>query len=154
MSMKIVMSVLVLLLSLIIGAPASAQLGTVNPHFPAALPPASLSGPLPPSYPPVSQPNPLHNAHSMQPNAGVITTGGLGVPFRQIWVPPQAVPIIVYDQHREGTGEQWVTQYTELPGYYVTETTLGYLYPDRWTLVSSQKGIYQWQRVPAAFRPK
>src|SRR5256885_492275 len=75
-------------------------------------------------------------------------------PIRQIYIPPQAVQIVVYAPEQEVTGDQWVAQYTELPGYYVTETTLGYLYPDRWTLSSPAKGLYQWQRVPAGFQRK
>src|SRR5207244_3542598 len=68
-------------------------------------------------------------------------TGWYGVPIRQIYIPPQAVQIVVYAPEQEVTGDQWVAQYTELPGYYVTETTLGYLYPDRWTLSSPAKGL-------------
>jgi len=101
-----------------------------------------------------SDPNALNRPFPTTPNAGISGTGGYGVPIRHIWVAPQAVPIVVYDAHREGTGEQWNTQYTELPGYYVTETTLGYVYPERWALYTPAKGVYQWQRVPSVFQPK
>jgi hypothetical protein len=90
----------------------------------------------------------------MQPNAGVITTGGLGVPIRQIWMPPQSVPVEVLVPKTETEAERWDTQSTEIPGYYYTETTLGYIYPERWALYSPEKGLYEWQRVPWAFQPK
>jgi hypothetical protein len=152
-----------LAVSLIVVAatPAWAQVGVVNPNVPVTItvpPPAGSPPGTPattrPSLPFTNEPNQLNNAHPMLLNAGVSGTGGLGVPIRQIYVPPQAVPIVVYNQYMEAAGEPWATQYTELPGYVVTETTLGYIYPERWTLYSPAKGIYQWARVPSAFQPK
>jgi hypothetical protein len=92
--------------------------------------------------------------HPMMPWSGVPTTSGLGVPIRQIWMPPKSVPIEVFVPKSETEPERWDTQYTEVPGYYYTETTLGYIYPDRWALYSPERGRYEWQRVPSAFTPK
>ena len=154
-------SMVVSMMILLVATPAGAQVGSVNPNAPVTItvPPPAGSPPRTkpttrPSVPFTSVPNQQNNPYPTLPGAGVSGTGGYGVPIRQIWVSPQSVPIVVYDQYREGTGEQWDTQYTEIPGYYVTETTLGYLYPDRWGLFSPAKGVYQWQRVPSGFQPK
>jgi hypothetical protein len=96
----------------------------------------------------------INNPHPGMPWSGVPTASGYGVPIRQIWAPPQSVPIEVLVPKSEDTPERWDTQYTEIPGYYYTETTLGYIYPERWGLYSPEKGRYEWQRVPAAFQPK
>jgi len=45
-------------------------------------------------------------------------------------------------------------QLVEIPGYVITETTTGYVIPERWTLVQTGLGVYQWQRVPGEFRRK
>ena len=152
---------IVVVMMLLVATPTWAQVGGVNPNVPVTItvppPPGSPPGTQPttrPSVPFTNEPNQLNNPHPMLPNAGVSGTGWYGVPFRQVWIGPQALPILVYDANREGTGEQWYTQYTELPGYYVTETTLGYIYPERWALYSLAKGVYQWQRVPAGFQRK
>jgi hypothetical protein len=39
-----------------------------------------------------------------------------------------------------------------VPGYVVTQTTLGYDYPERWTLEQPSVGVYQWRLLPAEFR--
>jgi hypothetical protein len=107
-----------------------------------------------PAVPFGSDPHPLNRPYPTTPNAGLGYSGQTGAPIAQYWVPPQAVALQVYVPQPEGVPDDWQTQYTEIPGYYVTETTIGYLYPDRWTIVSPAKGIYQWQRVPAEFRSK
>jgi hypothetical protein len=152
---------IVVLMILLVTTPAWAQVGGVNPNVPVAItvpPPAGSPLGTPPttraSTPFTNEPNQQNNPFPMLLNAGVSGTGGYGVPIRHIYMPPQAVQIVVYVREQEVTGDQWVTQYTELPGYYVTETTLGYLYPDRWALYSPAKGVYQWQRVPAVFQSK
>jgi hypothetical protein len=45
-------------------------------------------------------------------------------------------------------------QVVEIPGYTITETTTGYLYPERWTLERVGPSEYRWRRLPAEFRPK
>ena len=152
---------IVVVMMLLVTTPAWAQVGAVNPNVPSTITVPPPSGSLPgtppttrPSVPFTSDPNQQNNPFPTLLNAGVSGTGWYGVPIRQIYIPPQAVQIVVYAPEQEVTGDQWVAQYTELPGYYVTETTLGYLYPDRWTLSSPAKGLYQWQRVPAGFQRK
>jgi hypothetical protein len=153
--------IVVVIMLLLVTTPAWAQVGIVNPNVPVTItvppPPGSPAGTpstTRPSVPFTSEPNQLNNPHPMLPNAGVSGTGWYGVPFRQIYMPPQPVPIEVFVPQPEGVPDVWQTQYAELPGYYVTETTLGYIYPDRWTLVTPAKGIYQWQRVPSSFQRK
>ncbi len=84
----------------------------------------------------------------MLPNAG------LGYAGRQVWVPPQPVVMQVYVPVPEGVPTQYQTQYAEIPGFYVTETTTGYLYPERWTIVQLNVGVYQWRKAPAQFVPR
>jgi hypothetical protein len=140
---------------------AWAQVGVVNPNVPVTItvpPPAGSPPGTPPttrpSVPFTTDPNQLNNPYPTLLNAGVSGTGGWGVPIRNIYMPAQAVPIVVFDRYMEAAGEAWGTQYAEVPGYVVIETTLGYLYPERWTLLSLAKGVYQWQRVPSVFQPK
>jgi hypothetical protein len=45
-------------------------------------------------------------------------------------------------------------QVVEIPGYTVTETTAGFIYPERWTLQPTGGGGYQWVRLPQEFRRK
>jgi hypothetical protein len=150
-------------ISLIVAAatPAWAQLGIVNPNGPVAIitlpPDGSPKGTPPtvrPSIPFGNEPNQLNNPYPTLPTAGISGTGGWGVPIRSIQVPAQIVPIAVYDRYMELAGEPWTTQYTEVPGYVIVETTLGYVYPERWALYSPARGVYQWARVPSAFQPK
>jgi hypothetical protein len=152
---------IVVVMLLFVTTPAWAQVGIVNPNVPVTItvppPPGSPAGTpstMRPSVPFTSDPNQLNNPFPTLLNAGISGTGGYGVPIRHIYMPSQAVPIVVYVAEQEVTGDHWVTQYTALPGYVVTETTLGYLYPDRWALYSPAKGVYQWQRVPAVFQSK
>ena len=149
--------------SLIVTAatPAWAQLGVVNPNGPVAIitpPPAGSKPGTPstvrPSVPFGNEPHQLNNPYPTLPNAGVSGAGAWGVPIRQIYMPAQTVPIVVYDRYMEAAGEPWTTQYTEVPGYIIIETTLGYVYPERWALYSPARGVYQWARVPATFQPK
>jgi hypothetical protein len=141
--------------------PAWAQVGTVNPNVPVTItvppPPGSPPGTKPttrPSIPFTNEPSQLNNPYPTLPNAGLGYSGQTGIPIAQYWVPPQPVEILLYVPTPPGIPEEWVTQYTEIPGYYVTETTSGFLYPDRWALANPAKGVYQWQRVPAEYRKK
>ena len=42
-------------------------------------------------------------------------------------------------------------QVVTIPGYVVTETTNGYLYPERWTVVQLNVGVYQWRLLPPQY---
>jgi len=151
-----------LALTVIATSPTWAQVGVVNSNVPVTItvpPPAGSPPGTPPttrpSIPFTSEPNQLNNPYPTLLNAGISGTGGWGVPIRQIYVPPQTVPILVYNQYMESAaGQPWDTQYAEIPGYFVMETTLGYIYSERWALYSPARGLYRWQLVPAVFQPK
>ena len=42
-------------------------------------------------------------------------------------------------------------QLVAIPGYVVTETANGYLYPERWTIEQLNVGVYQWRLLPAEY---
>ena len=42
-------------------------------------------------------------------------------------------------------------QLVEIPGYVVTETTNGYLHPERWTVEQLNVGVYQWRLLPSEY---
>jgi hypothetical protein len=44
---------------------------------------------------------------------------------------------------------QVVRQVVMIPGYYVRETTVGFEYPERWTLEQVGPGAYAWRVLPA-----
>ena len=49
---------------------------------------------------------------------------------------------------------QIVRQQVTIPGYYVRETTVGYHYPDRWSIEQAGPNMYRWRMLPAQFVPK
>ena len=49
---------------------------------------------------------------------------------------------------------QVVQQVVTVPGYYVRETTVGFHYPDRWTIEQVGPNTYRWRPLPAQFVPK
>jgi hypothetical protein len=49
---------------------------------------------------------------------------------------------------------QIVSQQVIVPGYYVRETTVGFHYPDRWTVEQVAPNTYRWRQLPAQFVPK
>jgi hypothetical protein len=53
-----------------------------------------------------------------------------------------------------GVPPQTQQQVVEIPGYVMTETTTGFVIPERWTIVQTGPGVFQWQRAPAEFRRK
>ena len=77
--------------------------------------------------------------------------------LRYVPVPPQsvtievAVPPAAGEEAKEPKTQQQVVQ---IPGYTVTETTSGYLIPQRYTLEQVAPGQYQWRLLPAEFRRK
>ncbi len=137
---------------------ALGQLGTVNPSNPVFIFRPNPTGPfvVVPSGFPFSretvpfgdEPHSLNNAHPMLPNAG------LGYAVRQVWVPAQPIAIQVYVPAPEGVPATYQTQFAQVPGFYVTETTAGYLYPERWVIDQLNVGVYQWRKVPAQFVPR
>jgi hypothetical protein len=160
---------IVLLLAIAVAAPVAAQpgqgvqpktlgLGHVNPNAPVFINRPTPGGPFTivpkdtpgsrETIPFTDEPHRFNNPHPMLPNAG------LGYAVRQVWVPPQPVVMQVYVPASSGAPEQSQAQYAEIPGFYVTETTTGYLYPERWTIDQPSPGVYQWRKVPAQFVPR
>jgi len=77
-----------------------------------------------------------------------------GQAVRYIEVPAQYVVITVPVQLPDGVPPRSESQVQTIPGYYVTETTTGFLYPERWTITQLNAGVYQWVRLPARFQRK
>src|SRR4029453_4206587 len=70
------------------------------------------------------EPHASNNAHPMLPAAG------LGSALRQYWVPPRPVSMQVYVPAPAGVPASYQTQVAQVPGFFVTETTTGYVYPE------------------------
>jgi hypothetical protein len=45
-------------------------------------------------------------------------------------------------------------QEVTVPGYYVRETTVGFHYPERWTIEPAGPNVYRWRQLPAQFISK
>lgn len=83
------------------------------------------------------------------PNRGVY-----GKVVRYLRVPPRQVILSVYVPGPGSVPGQYQQQVVEIPGYVVTETTTGYLYPVRLSLQQVAVGMYRWVRAPQQFRRK
>jgi len=94
------------------------------------------------------EPNRMNNAHPMMPAAG------LGYAVRQYWVPPTPVAMQVYVPAPTGIPATYQTQVAQVPGFFVTETTTGYVYPERWVIDQLNVGVYQWRKLPVQFVPR
>jgi len=73
---------------------------------------------------------------------------------RYIEVPAQQVVLTLPVSVPDGVPARAEQQMQTIPGYYVTETTTGYWYPERWMLRQLNVGVYQWAKLPAEFRRK
>jgi hypothetical protein len=104
--------------------PQPVTLQYLVPGAPESAPPAAE--PAPPSAAPAP---PSATADAKPPED---TAAGESVP---------ATPKIVYQQ-------------VTVPGYYVRETTVGFHYPDRWTIEQVGPNTYRWRPLPAQFVPK
>lgn len=69
-------------------------------------------------------------------------------------VPPQPVEIQVYVPGPGSVPGEFQLQIVEIPGYVITETTTGYLYPERWGIEQPTAGVYQWRLLPKFFTRK
>jgi hypothetical protein len=118
----------------------------------AASPTAVLGGP--PGNP--SSPGDFtNNPHPVMPWATNSTSRvDYGQVVRYIPVPSQQVTIAVPVPLPDGVPPRTEQQTVEIPGYYVTETTTGFYYPERWTLQQLNVGVYQWVKLPPDFRRK
>ncbi|MBI2160564.1 MAG: hypothetical protein HYU25_09350 [Candidatus Rokubacteria bacterium] len=75
-----------------------------------------------------------------------------GQVVRYIPVPPQPVSLTVNVPVPDGVPPKTEQQTVQIPGYYVTETTTGFYYPERWTLQQTGAGVYQWVKLPPEFK--
>ncbi len=96
---------------------------------------------------PTSPPHPNMPWNLYNPNKATY-----GEFVRYVQVPTQQVTVQV--PAPGGPPDQLQPQSVEIPGYVVTETTTGYWYPERMTLVQVNVGAYQWQKLPAEFKQK
>ena len=80
--------------------------------------------------------------------------GNYGNVVRYIEVPTQQVTIPVYVPGPGSLSGDYEQQVVEIPGYIITETTTGYLYPPRVDLQQVTLGAYQWVTLPQQFQPK
>src|SRR5213593_2215486 len=77
-----------------------------------------------------------------------------GQPMRYIQVPAQQITIEISVNVPAGVPPQTQPQIIEILGYVMLETTTGYVIPERWIIVQTGAGVFQWQRAPAEFRRK
>ena len=94
------------------------------------------------------EPHRSNNPHPMMPAAG------LGYALRQYWVPPRPVAMQVYVPAPTGIPATYQTQVAQVPGFFVMETTTGYVYPERWVIDQLNVGVYQWRKLPVQFVPR
>ena len=73
-----------------------------------------------------------------------------GLPLGYIHVPSRAVTISAYDS----LAGMYRPYTVIIPGFMITETTTGYIYPSRWELREISRGVYQWVLRQAFFQPK
>ena len=139
-------------------SPSLGLMGTPNPTSSVFIIRPSPTGPfvvVPPatpfsreSFPFTDEPNRATQAHPMMPYAG------LGYAVRQHWVPPTPVTMQVYVPAPAGVATSYQTQVAQVPGFFVTETTTGFVYPERWVIDQLNVGVYQWRKLPVQFVPR
>jgi len=101
-------------------------------------------------------PTPTSPPHPTMPWSGLPYPGRVnyGQVVRYIEVPPQPIALPVYVPGPGSFSGEYQPQLLEIPGYVVTETSTGYLYPERWGLQEVTQGDYRWVRLPQQFQPK
>lgn len=77
-----------------------------------------------------------------------------GTVIRYIEVPAQQVVVPLYIPGPGSFPGEFEQQVVEIPGYFVTETTTGYVYPQRWSLEQVGPGVYYWRVLPPLFTAK
>lgn len=148
--MKALVSV-VLILGLAVPCVALAQ----APGSPA--PPSPLSFPAPhPSMPWFGPAFPGRADYGVVPNRAPLAQDVrlYGTVIGYVEVPPQPVVINVFVAGPGSFSGEYQQQLVEIPGYFVTETTTGYLYPERWSLEQTSAGVFQWRVLPPLFTRK
>ena len=71
-------------------------------------------------------------------------------PDTKVEAPPEAAPPV----EKPPEGPQIVRQQLTVPGYYVRETTVGFHYPERWTIEQAAPNVYRWRQIAPQFVPK
>ena len=74
---------------------------------------------------------------------------GQVVGYREM--PPQQVTVELPATGAETAPFRLQPQVVTIPGYIVTETTNGYLYPERWTVEQLNVGVYQLRLLPPEY---
>ena len=98
--------------------------------------------------------NPSNFPYPTMPWNGATRPDARGQVIGYLEVPPEQVTIAVPAAGPESGPLQLQPQVVTIPGYHIAETTLGYVYPERWTLDQVNVGVYQWRLLPAEFRHK
>ena len=98
--------------------------------------------------------NPNNFPYPTMPWSGATRPEVRGQVIGHLEVPPQQVTVAVPAPGPLSGPFQLVPQVVTIPGYYITETTTGYVYPERWMLDQLNVGVYQWRLLPAEFRNK
>jgi len=147
----------VLIVLLVIPELAAAQgqpLPLAPPHKPAP------NQPIPQFIPFPGPRDPLHwNSNTIPPTMpwyGVPSPmrSNYGSVIRYIEVPSQQVVAEVYVPGPGSFSGGFEPQLFEIPGYVVTETTTGYIYPARVGLREITRGVFNWVTEPPGFQPK
>ena len=106
-----------------------------------------------PAGAPTNPGNFSQNPHPVMPWATNSTSRvDYGQVVRYVPVPPQSVSLTVHVPVPDGVPPKTEQQTVEIPGYYVTETTTGFYYPERWTIQQTGAGVYQWVKLPPDFK--
>ncbi len=100
--------------------------------------------------------SPTRCPHPIDPWFGLPYPGrpDYGNVVRYIEVPPQQVVVPLYIPGPGSFPGEFEQQVVEIPGYLVTETTTGYVYPQRWSLEQVGPGVYYWRVLPPLFTAK
>jgi len=141
---------LVALLLALLPVPAQAQVPV--PVAPTATPPPTGQNVFPSLQNIQKFPNDF--PHPMMPWDGLVRPGLTGQVIRYVEVPPQQVTVELPVPSAETAPFRLEPQVVTIPGYVVTETAKGYLYPQRWTLEQLNVGVYQWRLRPPEFHLK
>jgi hypothetical protein len=141
------------------GAPAPAGIGAPGPASIVARPPSG--GLVPPSTSalvrmPNDFPYPTQTWNFLSPYVypRPESIRGLGQVIRYFEVAAHSVVVPVPVTSAERAPIEWTGQVVTVPGYYIAETTTGYVYPERWVLEQLNLGVYGWRLLPAEFHRK
>ena len=113
------------------------------------VPPAATEDAPPPTVEPTPPPA------SGEPRGGDAKGGEAKAPDTKepetkVETPPEAAP----PAEKPPEGPQIVRQQLTVPGYYVRETTVGFHYPERWTIEPAGPNVYRWRQIAPQFVPK